>query len=569
MITALSISDFVLIDRLTLEAADGFTSLTGETGAGKSIILDALGIALGMRPAKRFVRTGADRAIVSVEFDLPPDHPVWTVLGEASLAVHPDEALILKRVIPATGAARSFINDQPVASAVLTEAGQHLVEVHGQHAASNLLKPSYHRALLDQFAGNEKLLAKYRQSWRTLKEARQHYADLAASLEEAAAEREMLRHSVEELEALAPETGEAEQLGVERAQRMQAGRIVETVSGALAALERSDVETMLASTASALDRLTSLPGFQAGAEGNLPAAVRRAAETFDRACIETQEASAALHDLSRVSASDDAALDEIEARLFALKAVARKYRVEPDDLPAKLVATRDALELVDAGQAGLAEARSRETDAVAQWRAAAARLRQAREAGARRMQKAVAGELAPLKMGQAQIRVAVTPLEEAEADSTGADRIEIEVETNPGAGFGPLHKIASGGELARFSLALKCAATSSDGSATTLIFDEADQGVGGAVAAAIGERLLRLAEARQVFAVTHSPQVAAAARTGWQIEKTRATKSCAGLGQTRARVLDANSRLEEIARMLSGTKVTPEARAAAERLLEG
>ena len=569
MITALSISNFVLIDRLDLEADHGFTGLTGETGAGKSIILDALGCALGMRPSKRFVRAGADRACVSVEFDLAPGHSVWSALRDLGCEAHEDETFVLKRVIPAKGVARSFINGQLVSGGLLRQIGDHLVEIHGQHAASHLLKPSYHRRLLDQFAGNDKLLCANKTAWYIYQDARKAHQELAQATQQAGYVRDMLAQSVEELDVLDPQKGEADKLAAERGQRMQAGRIVDAVQNALGGLERADTETLLASTAVALERLCTLPGFEVQAEGALPDAVRLAAETFERASIEAIEAVSALHRLADIAASDDTILENIEARLFALKAAARKYQVEPDDLVQKLAEMRAELDQIDAGEAGLAEARQRELDAAALWRTAAGRLSRARKTAARRMQRAVQEELKPLKLGDAKICVRVTPLDDAAADANGADAVEIEVETNPGAGFGPLQQIASGGELARFSLALKCVVAEATGGAPTLIFDEADHGVGGAVAAAIGERLTDLASHRQVFAVTHSPQVAAAASTQWRIEKAKQKKTGKTLGQTRARVLDAESRLEEIARMLAGARVTPEARAAAERLLEG
>lgn len=569
MITALSISNFVLIDRLNLEADAGFTGLTGQTGAGKSIILDALGMALGMRPAKRFVRAGADKAIVCVEFDVTAGHDVWAALQRAGVEVCRDEALVLKRLIPASGGARSYINDQPVASAVLTEIGGYLIEINSQHAASNLLKPSYHRDMLDRFAGNGKLRATYGKAWQAMGAARAAREALERKIMRASDERDLLLHMAGELETLAPEQGECDALASERAQRMQAGRIVSTVSEAIAGLERSDVETLLASTSAALGRLTNLPGFGPEGEGDLPGAVRLAADTFERASIETQEAIASLHGLSYLAAGDDTVLEQVEARLFALKAAARKYQIEPDALGQKLEEVRAELAAIDAGEVGLSQARAQEMAASAQWHGAAEKLSRARKAAAKQMQRAVQDELKPLKLGDAKIRFKIMPLEQGKADIKGADHVEIEVETNPGAGFGPLRKIASGGELARFSLALKCAAAEAGGGAPTLIFDEADQGVGGAVAAAIGERLVRLAKDRQVFAVTHSPQVAAAAHTQWRIEKSISKKAGNGLGQTHARVLDAKTRREEIARMLAGSKVTPEARAAAERLLEG
>ncbi len=574
MITALSISNFVLIDRLNLDASMGFTGLTGETGAGKSIILDALGMLLGLRPAKRFVRSGARQATIIAEFDVCADHHVWQALEALGIGVTCDETLILKRVIPAIGSARSYINGQSLSAASLAEIGRNLIEIHSQHAASDLLKPSYHRDMLDRFAGNGALLEAYSAAWQSLTDARAHREALEAKIQRASEDRELLAHMVGELEALAPVPGEAAQLASERSRRMQSGRIIETVGDALEALERGEADTLLASTAAALERLSVLPGFDQDTDDDLPRALHIAAETFERASIETQEAVEALRALSRVAVRDDKALEAVEARLFALKAAARKYQVEPDDLGAKHEALRSELALIDAGEAGLAAARAKETDAAARWRTKADQLSRARKAAAKRMQRAVMEELVPLKLGGARLQINIAPLPEGQADAKGNDSVMLEVETNPGAGFAPLHKIASGGELARFSLALKCAAAEAGGGVPTLIFDEADQGVGGAVAAAIGERLVRLSHDRQVFAVTHSPQVAAAAQTQWRIEKSNARvskskKSSKTLGKTHARVLDAETRLEEIARMLSGSKVTPEARAAASRLLEG
>ncbi len=575
MITALSISNFVLIDRLSLGASTGFTGLTGETGAGKSIILDALGMLLGLRPAKRFVRAGAQQATIIATFDVGPEHYVWQKLKELGIHDACDEGLTLKRVIPAIGSARSYVNEQALSAGNLAEIGRCLIEIHSQHAASDLLKPSYHRDMLDRFAGNGALLEAYTLAWQTLAQARAHREAVEAKLRRASEDRDLLVHMTDELESLAPVAGEALRLANERTQRMQAGRIIETVGEAIEGLEQAGVETQLASTAAALERLSGLPGFnQADGEDVLPCAVHAAAETFERASIEAQEALNALRALSRVAVCDERALETVEARLFALKAAARKYQVEPDDLGAKHAALRAELALIDAGEAGLAAARAKETDAAARWRTKADQLSRARKAAAKRMQRAVMDELVPLKLGGACLQIKVTPLPEGQADAKGSDCVMIEVETNPGAGFAPLHKIASGGELARFSLALKCAAAEAGGGVSTLIFDEADQGVGGAVAAAIGERLVRLSRERQVFAVTHSPQVAAAAQTQWRIEKSSARaskskKSIKTLGKTRARVLDAETRLEEIARMLSGSIVTPEARAAASRLLEG
>ncbi len=569
MITALSISNFVLIDRLDVNTRAGFTALTGETGAGKSIILDALGIGLGMRPEKRFVRAGAKLASVTLEFDLSPDHPVWAWLEAASLDAFPDEPLILRRAIPANGKAAGFINDQKVSSAMLSETGQYLVEIQGQHAASNLLKPSYHRDILDGFAGTGRLLRAYGAAWDELCAARAAHETLIAEQRLAGDVREALVLARDELTRLDPQMGETERLGAERAARMQAGKIAGTVADATKALERAELETVLAGIGAALTRLTHLQGFGPDAAGELPEALIRAAEAFERANIETIEAGAALQALAWLAENDDDALEAAEARLFALKAAARKYGVEPDALAEKRDEIQAELALVEAGEAGLASARKREMAAAAQWRGAADALHRARKTAAKRLEKQVAKELAPLKLGQVKFQITVEALDVEQADRKGADNVHILVETNRGGGFSPLQKVASGGELARLSLALNCACAAGGSQVPTLIFDEADQGVGGAVAAAIGERFIRLGADRQVFAVTHSPQVAAAADSQWRIEKAGSRKNAKAVGLTRACVLDAHARLEEIARMLSGAEITPEARAAAERLLEG
>lgn len=570
MITALSIVDFVLIDRLNLETENGFTGLTGETGSGKSILLDAIGLALGMRPEKRFVRAGAERAVVAVTFELPGGHPIWDRISAAGLAADPEDGLILKRIVPRSGSARAFVNDQPVASALLAELGSDLVEIHGQHAASELMKPSTHRDLVDQFADNGRLLEAHATAWRTLVAARKARREMEAAIEDQENLRDILVHNVEELRALAPRPGEAARLALARQEAQQVSRIRDGLRLIADVLETTDADAALRQASAEASRLAGLPALavtQDGREttGGLGEAVRLLAEALDRTVIEIGEVGSALSALGDLAVDDDAALEAAEARLFALKAAARKHRLEPDGLEDKLAALEDELAGLERVEHRLAEARAAETNAAARWRNAAETLSGARRAGAVRLEKAVAKELAPLKLAKVGFRIAITPLAEEEIDMRGIDRVEIEVETNPGAGYGPLRRVASGGELARISLALKCAAASNSDSLPTLIFDEADQGVGGAVAHAIGERLVRLAAARQVFAITHSPQVAAVAHAHWRIEKASGRKA---LGQTRAHVLDASERTEEIARMLSGAVITQEARAAAERLLE-
>lgn len=561
MILSLSIRDFVLIDRLDIEPDAGFTALTGETGAGKSIILDALSLALGHVADRSLIRAGQGQASVAVEFSPPMRHPVWAALSEAGVEAFQDETLTLKRLIRASGPARAFVNDQPVSAALLSDIGELLVEIHGQHAASSLMKPASHRRLLDQFAGNEALLEACGATYAVMAEAQARRTRLEAEHAEATEQTEWLSEAVAELAALAPQSGEAGQLTERRTLLMQSERVTEAVSEAETALDEAGVEEALARACRSTERICRLPGFETSEEA-LPMAARLAAEAVERALIETREATAAIARLEHLVDHDSGELEAAEARLFALRAVARKHACEAEALPDILVALQDRLDLVEAGDEALAAARKADAMACEAWHQAASKLSDARKAAAGRLEKAIAKELTPLKLGRAVIRVAIQALPEGEGGANGIDRVEFDAETNPGAGFGPLRKIASGGELARVSLALKCALAEA-GSATTLIFDEADQGVGGAVAAAIGERLVALAAARQVFAITHSPQVAAAALSQWLVEKRQD-----GAGGTQIRGLDDSSRQEEIARMLSGAEVTTEARAAAGRLLE-
>ena len=559
MLLSVSVRDFVLISRLDLSPGAGFTALTGETGAGKSIILDALSLALGGTADKSVIRAGAEQASVAAEFEAGAGHPAWAMLAAHGIAAGPGETLTLKRVVRRQGPARGFINDQPASAALLAEVGDTLLEIHGQHAASSLMRPSSHRRLLDQFAGNDALLADCGAAWQALEAARAARLSLEAEQAAAREERDWLALSVAELERLAPQVGEAERLAGERLRLLQAERFNEAVSEAVAALSEGEAETGLARAARAVERICRLPGFDAG-EGAVPEASRNALDALERALIEFREAEGAVAQLAALpEATGD--LDAVEARLYTLRAAARKFGGEAEALPQRLEALAARLALAEAGDVDLKKVEAAETAALARWHGAAYRLTQAREAAAGRLEKAIAAELQPLKLGRARIRVCFTPLAEGEAGAGGAERAEFEAETNPGAGFGPLRKVASGGELARVSLALKCALAEA-GSAATLIFDEADQGVGGAVAAAIGERFEHLAKARQVLAITHSPQVAAAADAHWLVEKSGEA------GETRLSLLDARMRREEIARMLSGAEITDEARAAAGRLME-
>lgn len=562
MLFALSIRDFVLVDRLDLSPGSGFTALTGETGAGKSILLDALSVVLGAPAEKRFVREGAEEAQVSAAFDLAPSHPVWALLSEASLEADPGEALTLKRVIRARGAARALVNDQPVSAGLLADLGRELVEIHGQHAASALVRASVHRDLLDAFAGNGALLEECSETFQAARLAREAVEALRRERAAGEAEREELSEAVEKLTTLAPMIGEAAELAAQRTQLMQGERVSGALSEASDALNEGDVSSVLGRAARALEQVTRLPGFDG--EGEAAREARAAAEAFERALIEVQEGERALGVLASRADPDPEALEAAESRLFALRAAARRHGVEVDDLPELVEQLVERLASLDDGGAGLKVAEQKARAESARYQAAAERLGAARRAAASRLETRVEAELTPLKLARMRFRVALTPLEAGQEGAKGAESVGFEVATNGASTFAPLAEIASGGEMARLSLALKCALAGA-GTAAVLVFDEADQGVGGAVAAAIGHRLAELGAERQVLAITHSPQVAASADAQWRVAKT-SPKS--GLGRTEVTGLDETERCEEIARMLAGATITAEARAAAERLLE-
>lgn len=563
MIIALSIRSFVLIDRLDLEAGKGFTALTGETGAGKSIILDALSLVLGGAVDRKMVRTGDKQARITAEFAPKPDNGVWEALSEAGLEFDHGESLTLTRVIQTRGPSRAFINDQPVSAATLSQVGNCLVEIHSQHAASALMRPSSHRALLDAFSGAGDVLEACMKAWAAFERARNDRQSLEAAAKSAAERREWLEFAVEDLGALGVDAGEATKLAAQRGVLLQSEKLTESVEEAEAALRDKAVEGGLAKAARASERVLRVQGLDA-MEGGLAEAAREASEAVERTLIELAEARSAIDRLGGFTGHDARLLDQVEQRLFALRAAGRKYDVEPDELQAVLERHRADLALCEADTAALDDAKAEEAQARDTWKTAAVKLSKARRAGAKRLEAAILDELKPLHLGRVRVEVGFTPIGEDESGARGLERAEFLVETNPGAGFGPLRAIASGGELARFSLALKCA-LSEAGGAASMIFDEADQGVGGAVATAIGERLAALSVGRQVFAITHSPQVASCAVSQWRVTKA-ATKS--GSLRTHVARLDEQERLEEIARMLSGSSITDEARAAASKLLE-
>jgi DNA repair protein RecN (Recombination protein N) len=554
MLAALSIRDIVLIDKLDLAFEGGLTVLTGETGAGKSILLDALALALGARGDAALVRSGCAQGQVTASFDVPGGHPVWELLRRGGVEGE-GEALILRRVQTSDGRTRAFVNDQPVPAQLLRVAGAALVEIHGQHDDRALADADAHRRLLDAHAGLTPQAAEVREAWADASAARA--ARDAAADEIAAIRREAdyLRHAHDELAKLAPAPAEEELLAGRRQAMMAAEKIAGDLDEAYEALDgpASPLPT-LASTLRRLERK----------QAQMPAHLAPVVAALGAALDEIEKARAGLGEARRAADFDPKELERTEERLFALRAAARKFGVPVVELPALAARFAAELDALDAGEERLAALERRVAEAEDTYRAAAATLSRLRRKAAGALDKAVGAELAPLKLERARFLVRV----ESGADRAGPagiDQVEFHVQTNPGTAAGPLMKVASGGELARFMLALKVVLADA-GSAPTLVFDEVDTGVGGAVADAIGQRLARLARSVQVLAVTHAPQVAARAGGHVLIEKQSVERARVA---TRVRPLREAARREEIARMLSGADVTDEARAQADRLLSG
>jgi len=548
MLRQLAIHNIVLVERLELEFEPGLGVLTGETGAGKSILLDALGLALGARADTGLVRSGQEAASVSAEIELPGNHPAIGLLDAQGIAGEAGEALILRRTLRSDGGSRAFVAGATVPAGLLRDIGALAIEIHGQHDDRGLLNPKGHRDLLDAFGKLD--TGALEQAWADVTRIEAELLEARTAAAAAERDREWLEHAVAEIDVLAPEEGEETRLAEERA-AMQAGlKAGESLTG-----------------------LDELLGGPEGAVAQLRQAARRiergaadhpllaeALAALDRALIEASEAEDRITRAADAMAFDPERLEGVEARLFDIRGLARKHRVEPDQLTELGARMREQLAAIEAGGEQI-EALDRQLVVAREaYSAAADALSRKRHEAAARLDAAVASELAPLKLDAARFR---TTIAAAEPGPSGTDRVEFEVSTNPGAPFGPLTRIASGGELSRFILALKVALAEA-GSAATMIFDEVDRGVGGAVASAIGERLARLAEQSQVLVVTHSPQVAARASHHYRIEKSH------GEDGTRTSVskLSAEERREEIARMLSGASITEEARAQASRLLD-
>jgi DNA repair protein RecN (Recombination protein N) len=550
MLSRLSIRDIVLIERLDIDYAAGLSVLTGETGAGKSILLDAFALALGSRGDASLVRNGAEQGQVTAAFEVERDHPALALLADNGIGT--EDGLILRRVQLGDGRTRAFVNDQPVSVQILKALGSALVEIHGQHDERALVDVATHRRLLDAYAGLEDDAVAVARLWGERRAAEEAVAAHRARVEQARREADWLRHAVEELTKLKPETGEETALAERRAAMMAVDKVAEDLRDAHEAVagDRSPISALSA----ALRRLERR-------RAQAPALIDPPAKALDAALTALDEARTHLDAALRAANHDPRELDRIEERLFGLRAAGRKYNVAVDNLAALTAKHAADLAALDAGAEALKRLEAAALGAQANYTKAAAALSAARTKAAAKLDKAVTAELKPLKLERARFS---TNIETGEGGPDGIDRIEFWVQTNPGTRPGPLMKVASGGELARFLLALKVV-LADRGSAPTLVFDEIDTGAGGAVADAIGLRLARLGEKVQVLAVTHAPQVAARADKHYLI-----TKDALARGKrvaTSVSELAADRRREEIARMLAGAEITDEARKAAERLI--
>ena len=557
MLTALSIENIVLIDRLHLEFGAGLGVLTGETGAGKSILLDAFGLALGSRGEASLVRAGQARGQVTARFDLPESHEAIRWLAENDFDAYAGGELILRRVQQADGRTRAFINDQPVSVQMLRQTGARLVEIHGQHDDRAMTDAATHRRLLDCYGGLTADAEAVRRAWDAWRALEGELAEREAALAQARENAEYLRHTLDELEELAPEEGEEERLAEARQTMMNSEKIATELNAAFESLSGNNgAEERLSS---ALRRLERFGG------GELVAPV---VEALERVLAEAGEARDTIETALRDCAFSQADLERTEERLFALRALARKHRVTVDELPNLQAEFTKLLDDLAAGESALARLREEVKAARDHYHQLARELSAKRRVAADALDQAVLNELPPLKLEKARFITMLQPIDEdgVEGGPDGLERVSFHVQTNPGTAPGPIIKVASGGELSRFILALKVV-LAERGSAPTLIFDEIDTGVGGATAAAIGDRLARLAEGVQVLAVTHAPQVAAHAQAHMRISKEPAPGEQGETMVTRVAPLDEPDRHEEIARMLAGAKVTDEARAAAKRLI--
>ncbi|UMM63455.1 DNA repair protein RecN [Aristophania vespae] len=569
MLTQLSIRDIVLIEKLDLNFHDGLTVFTGETGAGKSILLDSLGLALGERASGNIIRTGAEQSSVTAVFDLPPHHAVFQVLQELDLSCLEEEPLVLRRLITKDGRSRAYIGDQLVGISVLRKIAALLVEIQGQHEQMGLADQRVHLDLLDAFGSLSHLTQRVNMDWKSWQQNLQTLAEARKAIDQAAREENWLRQTIEELSSLAPQEGEEEQLVALRLQLQQEERRREAVTTALAELTPRDRKSAhpahaLRSASRALARL--LPSPLSNNVTEEPTAHQVQAQEA-LSCLEKAEETLAEAEmlLSRLVADtevDNRLLEETEERLFSLRAEARKHHLTLAELPHFLTELKDRLSKLETGIEAIHHLEQAAKQAQSNYEASSQELSQGRRKAAKDLEKAIMAELKPLKLERAQFMVEFTSLPFESWSQRGVETVSFLIAANPGQPAGPLGKVASGGELSRLMLALKVVLAGRS-SLTTLVFDEVDSGVGGATASAIGERLYRVAQDVQVLAITHSPQVAAQAAHQFRIEKKVLNQSTV----TIAAPLSPTERREEIARMLAGDIVTDAARIAADSLL--
>jgi len=549
MLRGLDIRDMLIIDHLSLEFSSGLNVLTGETGAGKSILLDSLGFVLGWRGRADLVRSGQDQGEVSAWFDLSPSHPARSVLQDAGIPV--ENELILRRVNSRDGRKTAWINDGRGSGEVLRAVSEHLVELHGQHDDRGLLDSKGHLDLLDSFGGHDEMLSNVSAAYSALRVAAKDLIKAESAQDELRAEEEFLRHAVDELQKLAPAAGEEAEMDSRRRLMQGAEKIRANISHAAQALGRDGAEGMMN------DAMRWLDGAADAADGRLEEPLA----ALSRAMVELDDAAQGVEACLDALEFNPHDLELAEERLFAIRALARKHNVAPDELPSLAQELSAKLDLLDMGAGGLKELNAAVAAAQTDFDEAANVLSRARKSAAQALDLAMVSELTPLKMERA---VFTTQIKDTDPSARGKDQVDFVVATNPGAPAGPLAKIASGGELSRFLLALKVC-LSRDGAQNTMIFDEIDRGVGGATADAVGRRLSRLAQDAQVLVVTHSPQVAALGDRHFQVAK----QQNADMTLSRVDLLSDAARVFEIARMISGDTITTEARAAARALIEG
>ncbi|PCI55921.1 MAG: DNA repair protein RecN [Alphaproteobacteria bacterium] len=547
MLMSLSIKNVVLIDQLVIEFKHGLCALTGETGAGKSILLDSLGLALGVRAESGLVRNGTESASVTASFQISEDHEAYRILEEADISVD-DDMLLMRRVVYNSGKSRAFINDQPVSVGLLKRVGDSLVEIHGQFETQGLLNPQTHRSMLDEYAQIKGSLAAFWDDWKNQEQA---LDDLYKMSERAHREEEYLRISLEDLDKLSPEQGEEEGLAKLRERLRHRESVLEglNAAGAILGNEYDPVQHAWAE----LDKIAEKCGDD----------IEGAISALSRASSEIAEADAVIQRISEDLQDRDDNLEEIDDRLYALRMQARKHQCSVDELPELREEISKQLNMIEHADDVLREQKDKCAKARRAYVESAEKLSKKRHSVAAKLNKLVQKELIPLKLEKARFVTHIEPLDEVEWNVHGMDRVRFLVSTNPGREPGPIHKIASGGEMSRFMLALKVV-IAQVGSTHSFIFDEVDTGIGGATADAVGERLARLADSKQVLVVTHAPQVAARADNHWIVKKS-------GKGEVTTDIIPLTSRkdrCEEIARMLAGADITAEARAAANKLLD-